>query len=224
MKKVRISSVLISACIILTIFAIALNFSKRKPIFSYILEPKDVFAETDITTETFFEDDVEEITPITDLTEQNAEEPSIEEKQTPQIPEKEHSQVQEPEEISTNSENINKYYYTKSGTKFHLDKNCRYLKNSKEIFEDTLDSIDSNKLSACSACAKDYIGKNETPQNTKKEQKAENDTSIYYYTTSGTKWHTDKNCRYLKNSKNIFEGDYETVGKKGLSPCSNCGK
>jgi hypothetical protein len=95
------------------------------------------------------------------------------------------------------------------------------LANSKEILESTFDKIEERELSPCSACAASFLN----TQNTNENQEAEednNETNIYYYTESGTKWHIDKECRYIKNSKKILEGDYKAVEGRGLSPCSGC--
>ena len=44
------------------------------------------------------------------------------------------------------------YFHTPSGKKWHLDENCRYLKNSKTILKSTYEEVCALGLDACSAC------------------------------------------------------------------------
>ena len=46
-----------------------------------------------------------------------------------------------------------KVYITKTGTKYHLNRNCRGLSNAKSIFETTKDDAVSKGLSPCLLCA-----------------------------------------------------------------------
>lgn len=46
--------------------------------------------------------------------------------------------------------------------------------------------------------------------------------TVCYYTPNGTKYHLDRNCRYLKNSDVVLETDTETAASQGLTPCSVC--
>lgn len=46
--------------------------------------------------------------------------------------------------------------------------------------------------------------------------------TIYYWTPSGTVYHTHKNCRALKNSDEILSGDLETAKKEKDRLCKFC--
>jgi hypothetical protein len=201
MKKIRFSSILVSVAVVLIIFIIALNFYKEEPIYSYTLIPKEPYGISDDNPKS--EDIIPDPEQPKTETDNNIIENNIIEEPAP--PEA------VPEEL---------YYYTKSGTKWHLSKDCRYLKNSKEILEGDLNKTEESGLTPCSACTASYINKEQD----KETEKDNREIKIYYYTESGTKWHIDKECRYLKRSKNILEGDYKTVEGKGLSPCSGCVK
>ena len=160
------------------------------------------------------------------------------------------------EEVLNNLTNKN-YYFTSGGTKYHLDRNCGYLKSSPKVYETDLYFLPESSLTPCSKCGNlDDIESGDNKEdvntnnhNTDNNQSDNNDTStdgstpidnntsgngnendssdnisdVYYYTKAGTKWHRDRNCRYIKNSKEIFEADKATVEGKGLTACSSCG-
>ena len=51
----------------------------------------------------------------------------------------------------------------------------------------------------------------------------EEETFVCYYTEKGGKWHVRENCQYLKNSKEILSGSYESALAAGkVTPCSAC--
>ena len=44
-----------------------------------------------------------------------------------------------------------------------------------------------------------------------------------YYTENGTVWHADRECAYLKRSKNVLNGSVEGAAIAGKTrPCSSC--
>ena len=46
-----------------------------------------------------------------------------------------------------------------------------------------------------------------------------------YYTASGSVYHKDRNCSYLKNAKEVLAGTIEEAKTSGASrPCSRCAK
>ena len=46
---------------------------------------------------------------------------------------------------------------------------------------------------------------------------------VCFYTEKGGKWHTNIDCRYLKNSAEIFESSVEGANYAGkIQPCSIC--
>lgn len=53
-----------------------------------------------------------------------------------------------------NKPKVNTVYVTKSGAKYHLDKNCRGLRNAKSILSTTLNEAKVNGLEPCSLCGK----------------------------------------------------------------------
>ena len=49
------------------------------------------------------------------------------------------------------------------------------------------------------------------------------DSDIFYWTQNGEVWHKSKDCRYLKNSKEIFSGtDSDAAAAGKVRPCSAC--
>lgn len=51
----------------------------------------------------------------------------------------------------------------------------------------------------------------------------EEDEIVCYYTEKGGKWHIRESCQYLKNSKEILSGSYESALAAGkVTPCSAC--
>ena len=64
----------------------------------------------------------------------------------------------------------------------------------------------------------------ELPTESHSESRVESDTTVYW-TSSGSVWHTRRDCSYIKNSENIHSGTTEDAisnGKKQL--CSSCQK
>ena len=65
------------------------------------------------------------------------------------------------------------------------------------------------------------------PHNSTEEsgQETHEDSSIVYWTSSGTVWHTIRDCSHIRNSQNVISGTVEEAissGKKQL--CSSCQK
>ena len=65
------------------------------------------------------------------------------------------------------------------------------------------------------------------PHNSAEEsgQETQEDSSIVYWTSSGTVWHTKRDCSHIRNSQNVISGTVEEAissGKKQL--CSSCQK
>lgn len=61
------------------------------------------------------------------------------------------------------------------------------------------------------------------PEAPVEEPVQEDEELVCYYTEKGGKWHTRENCQYLKNSKEIFSGSYESAVAAGkVTPCSAC--
>ena len=65
------------------------------------------------------------------------------------------------------------------------------------------------------------------PHNSTEEsgQETHEDSSIVYWTSSGTVWHTKRDCSHIRNSQNVISGTVEEAissGKKQL--CSSCQK
>ena len=52
-----------------------------------------------------------------------------------------------------------------------------------------------------------------------------NDKAIVYWTSSGTKYHKDAGCSYIKNAKEIHNGTVaQAINYGASSPCSRCAK
>ena len=88
-------------------------------------------------------------------------------------------------------------------------------------------------LSACTQqgmCV--HNGENLSPleQQSLYDERAEQDTlpqnqstGVVYWTSSGSKYHKDPTCSYLKNAKQVFSGTLAQAANYGAdSPCSRC--
>ena len=113
------------------------------------------------------------------------------------------------------------YFYTPTGAKYHFDKNCRYLKNSTQIQESDQYYLEFENRSPCSACTTEEK-EDETTEAATAEPTETTNTEIYYFTKAGTKYHTTKDCRYLKRSKEILQGGKQEISDRKLTPCSAC--
>ena len=48
---------------------------------------------------------------------------------------------------------------------------------------------------------------------------------VYYWTEKGNVWHTRRDCSYLSESKDVFEGSIDNAVEAGKErPCSRCVK
>ena len=66
-----------------------------------------------------------------------------------QIPEEENNSGTQ---IIEDKDSENPCYYTQNGTKYHLDYECRYLKNSSKIIKTTIEFAKDLGLEPCSGC------------------------------------------------------------------------
>lgn len=73
----------------------------------------------------------------------------LEEKNRPKVP---------PEKVEC--------YYTASGSVYHKDRNCSFLKNAKEVLEGTIeDATEAGALRPCSRCAAEKTEEKEGTEN-----------------------------------------------------------
>lgn len=73
----------------------------------------------------------------------------LEEKNQPKVP---------PEKVEC--------YYTASGSVYHKDRNCSFLKNAKEVLEGTIeDATEAGALRPCSRCAAEKTEEKEGTEN-----------------------------------------------------------
>lgn len=65
----------------------------------------------------------------------------------------------------------------------------------------------------------------ETSVNNNQTFETDDKRTVYYWTANGEVVHKNKNCRYLKNSKEIESGDSEEAHQNGkIRECSACFK
>ncbi len=109
------------------------------------------------------------------------------------------------------------YYVAGSGTVFHSDASCGYLKNSQNVQTGTFAQVQTaGKEKLCSACAKRDPGM-QTVEHADGEK-------ICFYTAGGTVWHYDAGCASLSHSKNVCEGTVTQAILAGKArPCTRCG-
>ena len=134
------------------------------------------------------------------------------------------------EESSTAGEETveNPCYWTPNGKTWHTDRECHYIKNSKDVICGTEEKAkDEGKTSLCSSCAKNDA-ESETDGSVSEESSTAEEEIVVnpcYWTPNGKTWHTDRECHYIKNSKDVICGTEEKAkdeGKTGL--CSSCAK
>ena len=95
-------------------------------------------------------------------------------------------------------------YVTPSGTKYHLSKDCSYIKVRLLVTEgnqiDAMRNDSGERYRACEVCMPEKEG-------------------VLYYTTWGNRFHNTGNCRGIR--KNVYMIPFSEVG--GRTPCSKCG-
>lgn len=60
---------------------------------------------------------------------------------------------------------VERYYVTKSGTKYHLTKSCSGLKNAKHVTDVTMSAIRGKKLTLCEICKEQAKKSKAKPKN-----------------------------------------------------------
>lgn len=152
--------------------------------------------------------------------------------------------------VRTGEETV--FYWTGSGSKLHLYKDCGHLINSTEIFSGSAsEAAEKRKTELCASCLK-RSGLTEADfslQTTIKETQADtsvvsateetvvsenteettaekpdiNSGTVLYWTKSGSKLHIFRGCRYLTNSTNVLSGTISVaLDSKKTEPCSAC--
>lgn len=113
-------------------------------------------------------------------------------------------------------------YYTANGTKYHLRPDCRSIAG-KTVYSSDKIFAESSGRTLCSVCKNwlEQASAPDSPENIAPEQNPALPETVYC-TASGDKFHLDRNCRYLQNSKTVTEISREEADSKGLSPCSGC--
>lgn len=106
---------------------------------------------------------------------------------------------------SPNKEDKEIVYITKSGKKYHSDRNCRYI--DVKIMAVPYGQIKNSKR-ICEVCEKEGI--------------VLNDNTIVYTTSSSNIFHTDKSCWTIY--RDVIAITKEDAIKEGYTPCSLCGE
>lgn len=130
-------------------------------------------------------------------------------------------------------ENKTVFYYTETGEVYHTNRDCTYLSKSKDVREGDLSQVEkAGKNRVCSLCAKaeqegqtsENDGDHENGDKTESDTGMGENKTIVYYTVSGETYHFDRNCTYLRNSKQLNEGSVDDALAAGKArPCSRCG-
>lgn len=111
------------------------------------------------------------------------------------------------------------YFVSGSGTVYHSNAACSYLKNSKNVIEGTLsEALAAGKETLCSACAAEEQKQDSAPPDT------EENARICYYTAGGSVWHYDSACATLSHSENVQTGTVAQAMLEGKTrACARCG-
>lgn len=111
------------------------------------------------------------------------------------------------------------YFVSGSGTVYHSNAACNYLKNSKNVTEGTLSAVLAvGKETLCSACAAEEQQQGAVPQDT------EENARICYYTAAGSVWHYDSACTTLAHSESMQTGTVSQAMLEGKTRvCTRCG-
>ena len=108
-------------------------------------------------------------------------------------------------------------FFTPNGTIWHLSDSCVYLANSETILHGSVEEATLlGKTRLCSRCSE---------QNTQTSIDDEIKEGDVFWTSGGTRWHTDNECYHIANSETVYHGTIEeaqNAGKSGL--CSVCEK
>ena len=116
------------------------------------------------------------------------------------------------------------YYYVKgSGSVYHSDASCGYLKNSQNVCSGSLAQVmQEGKTRLCSACQK--AQGESLPTLDKADADVSEEARICYYTAGGKVWHYDRNCASLANSENVRSGtEAQAALDEKTRPCARCG-
>lgn len=111
-------------------------------------------------------------------------------------------------------------YWTEGGGKWHLNKNCSFIKDSLEVIKGSVsEAKKAGKKSVCKTCEKSISNKS----NVETSQDAQSIT--VYWTESGSKWHLYEDCGSLKKATKVISGSISEAQKaKKEDVCKNCSK
>lgn len=124
-----------------------------------------------------------------------------------------------------------KFFWVKSGKVYHKSADCRYISNLENVICGTeKEAKESGKERACSVCGAssaydEEMSSDKTEDGSEEVQPNEvyEAESMVFWVNSGKVYHTEADCRYISNSKNINIGTLEEAEKAGISkPCSAC--
>ncbi len=103
-------------------------------------------------------------------------------------------------------DNTSTAYWSESGSVWHLKKDCRYLKNAKEILTGTVtEAKESGKTKACSSCGSYEVEESESETQTATESKPNTDSEEQIVPSSDTESDLET------ESENITETESEAV-------------
>ncbi|MBE6629415.1 MAG: hypothetical protein E7624_01025 [Ruminococcaceae bacterium] len=113
------------------------------------------------------------------------------------------------------------YFVLGSGTVYHTDKKCSYIKNSKNLTFGTIsDALASGKTRLCSACGKGSDGEGNTSN---EELTPEELERICYFAAGGSVWHDTPTCSALAQSKEVISATVkEAIAAGKTRACSKC--
>lgn len=123
------------------------------------------------------------------------------------------------------------FFWVKAGKVYHKSADCRYISNSENVICGTEEEAkESGKERICSVCgvpsAYDEEMSSDKTDNSDEEVQPSDEYEaecMVFWVNSGKVYHTEADCRYISNSKNINVGTLEEAEKAGISkPCSAC--
>lgn len=124
-------------------------------------------------------------------------------------------------ETSKSERDTTVVYWTESGSKWHIYKDCHFLKNAAEVISGSdSEAKKAGKKGVCKTCGESLIDNSsvETSQD-------EPGTDTVYWTESGSKWHLYEDCGSLKNATEIMNGSISKAKEaKKKDVCKTCSK
>lgn len=114
-------------------------------------------------------------------------------------------------------------FWTKSGACWHVSTECYHIADSDNVQSGSIqDALAADKERPCSKC---YPDDDSQEGETEENEDAEIVEGEVYWTESGSRWHTHRDCYHIVDSKKVKSGSVqEAIDEEKVGLCSHCEK